>query len=344
MEKKMSYGEYNVLLKSEKKKLLNENNELSSQSIALNNVCNVTNSKHGELVICNFNEVLNVFGNNFNNLCTKLLQIVFGSNFFNELSPEEKEDCVKNGYFTKDDLDGFLGKVYGNNYNICFTKPENWSEFKNFVCNCVKVISDENVFSKDKEKYFSILLALKTLFEKKYAFIIQKQRENIFIINMYEKFITAFENGKRVELTNDERDLIKIALNKDSRKFLTSDDRKIDFGDAFIIFCDLYNEEYNTIMSDVEIKRIEAKANKYYKRIKSIPFDKLENVNFPKYSNGNYVSIIKKIIEKFEADLTLDDGVLPYYTAAMMHYAMYYKTKYVDDENLSVKGKNKTIK
>lgn len=345
MKKKMTYEEYVKLIKKEKDKLTQENKELLAQSTALNSVCNVTDAKHGELVICNSDLVINEFNNGTNNECVKLLQIIFGSNFFKELSPKEKKDCVKNGYFTKDDLDDILGNVYGNNYGISFTKPQNWTEFKNFICNCVKVVKDDKIFSKDKEKYFSILFALKSLFESKYAFIIQKQRENSFIINTYKKFITAFESAQKVNLTSDDRDLIKIALNKDPRKFLTSDGKDVDFGDAFLIFCDLYNSEFDALMEDSKNKKIEAKANKYYKRIKNIPFDVLKNVNFPKYSNDDYVLIIKKIIQKFDHDVTIDDGMLPYYTAAVMHYAMYYKIKYKDaNETCKDNNENNTYK
>ncbi len=349
----MTYAEYYEIVKIELKKLDLIRKDLNQKNTVFSKCCEVKN----DIVTLGFarmQEILNDVRGKEN--FKKVLECVFGSDFFDDLTKEKQEEYKKKDVFTKYDLDedDFLGKIYGKRYNLEFKKPTSWDDMILFLNNIFKVINNNYISDISKDMYHRILFVFNRLVESTYANNLAESREANFISNTYNEFLSAFEKNKAVNIDEKTYPLIKRILNKDSRKAISLEDSKekeMGFGDTFIMFCELYNNELEkvqkTILENKAQSKIETQINKYHKRIKNMPFDKLENKNFPKYNNENYVQIIKGIIGRFLKDLNEDEKWLPYYTASQMHYASYFKTKYYDEDNFnkelenSCGGKNK---
>lgn len=349
----MTYAEYYEIIKIELKKLNLIGQDLNQKNMFFSKCCTVKN----DIVTLGFpkiQEILNDVRGKEN--LKKVLECVFGSDFFDDLTKEKQEESKKKNIFTKYDLDedDFLGKVYGNRYNLEFKRPTSWDDMIIFLSNVFEVINNNFISDASKVTYRRVAFVFNRLIESTYANNLAESRETNFVSNNYNEFLSAIDEKRMVNIDEKTYPLIKNILNKDSRKFeLLEDpkDKKIGFGDAFVMFCELYNNELEkvqkTISDNKTQSKIETKVNKYYKRIKNMSFNKLENKNFPKYNNENYVQIIKGIIDRFLKDLNEDEKWLPYYTVAQMHYASYFKTKYYDEDNFnkelenSCGGKNK---
>ncbi len=335
----ITYDEYLELLKNEVETLKIKRSNLTIKNDTFANCCTIVKKNNEEVVIFGIDKMINLFKtNNGKEEFKNLLKYIFGDAFFKEFSKEEKADYKKQGFFTKDDLPEVLGSVYGIRYGYLFKNPNSWDEMVEFLSNCANVCCNTNLNESQKEAFYKILLAFNKLIESSYANSVALKREINFIISIYNEFILGLENKRKIKINMESYDLIRNILNKDDRKFIMIDDdlKEIGFGDAFITFCKLYNNDVESLANkDAENKerlKTKMRAQKYYKRITSIPFDKLENKYFPKYTNKNYVVLIKKVIDMLLNDLKSDEKWLPYYTATIMHYASYFKTKYYDEE------------
>ena len=350
MEKNaMTYDEYYELIKKETKKLKVKQDNIKRKNKVFSNCCMISNIKNEEVVFLGIEKLKDMFKTeNGKNHLINILKYVLGSSFFEDMNEEQKLEYKKQGLLIKDDLHEVLGEVYGNSYGYSFKTPNSWEDMILFLKGCSDIYYNNLIHFKLKEPFYRILSAFNKLIETTYARSIAEEREVSFIINSFEKFLSAFEKNKKTNIDKSLYDLIRYALNKDERKFIILEDgneRQISFGDTFIMFCELYDknieEALNERVKNKEEVKINTQINKYYKRISKIPFNILENKNFPKYTNENYVKIIKGIIDKFSNDLNDDEKWLPYYVAVQMHYASYFKTKYYDEEK--VFGKNKRI-
>ncbi len=336
----MAYDEYLELLKKEVETLNVKQRNLTVKNDAFAKCCKIINKNNKETVILGVDVMVNLLKTSHGKDKFKtLLKFVFGEAFFDELSEKEKSDYQKQGLFMKDDLSVVLGEVYGFKRGYLFKNPNSWDEMITFLNNCVNVCNDWSIKEEEKDDFYKILFSLKKLIETSYDKSMALKKETSFIISVYNEFILAFENKRKVNINKESYDLIRNILNKDNRKFMTIEDgteKEIGFGDAFVMFSELYNNDLELLINknkeNKESLKIERRAQKYYKRIKSIPFDELENKFFPKYTNENYVMIIKKVIDLFLNDLNADEKWLPYYTAVIMHYASYFKTKYYDED------------
>lgn len=336
----MTYDEYLGLLKKEVETLKIKQSNLTVKNDTFAKCCTVVKKSNKEFVILGVDKMINLLKTNQGRDEFKaLLKLIFGEAFFEEMSEEEKADYQKQGLFMKDDLHIVLGKVNGFRSGHLFKNPNSWDEMVAFLNNCVDVCRNQSMNEEQKEDFYKILFSFNKLIETSYTKSIELVRETNFVINIYNEFISAFENKRKVNISKESYGLIGNILNKDNRKFITIEDdseKEIGFGDAFIMFCELYNNDLEALTNknkeNKERLKIETRAQKYYKRIKSIPFDNLENKYFPKYTNENYVMIIKKVIDMFLNDLNADEKWLPYYTATIMHYASYFKTKYYDED------------
>lgn len=342
----MTYAEYCDILENEMKVLSEKKQTLDSKNEVFSRCCNLKN----DVVYLGFEKMKMLLNDeNGKNKFKEALKCIFGHDFFEDMTKEQKEEYNKKGFFTKYNLDEILGMIYGSNYGHEFKRPSSWDEMILFLNNVFEVFNNNLINSALKEPYHRILFSFNRLIEASYANSIAEMREINFILNMYNEFLSAFDKKRMVNIDEKTYPLIKNALNKDSRKFITlenDEEKKIGFGDAFIMFCELYNSEFKkaqeNVLKNKEQLKVQEQIDKYYKRIKNILFDKLENKNFPKYTNENYVQIIKGVIDNFEKDLNSDERWLPYYTVSLMHYASYFKTKYYDEEK--VFGKKEDLK
>lgn len=343
----MTYAEYCDILKNEiqalgiKKQTLNSKNEIFSKCCDLKK----------DVVYLGFEKMNKLLNNEHGkNTFKDVLKCIFGHAFFDDMTKEQKEEYNKKGFFTKYNLDEIFSMVYGIHYGYEFKRPTSWDDMILFLNNVFEVFNNNLINSAQKEPYHRILFAFNRMIEASYANSVAESREINFILNMYNEFLSAFDEKRKVNIDEKTYPLIKNALNKDSRKFITLEDdteKKIGFGDAFIMFCELYNSEFKkaqeNALKNKEQLKVQTQIDKYYKRIKSIPFERLENKNFPKYTNDNYVQVIKGVIDNFEKDLNTDENWLPYYTVTMAHYASYFKTKYYDEEKVFGKREDKMV-
>lgn len=334
----MTYAEYYDILKNEIKDLIVKKQMLNSKNEIFSKCCDLKN----DVVYLGFEKMKKLLNDEQEkNKFKDVLKCIFGPDFFEDMTKKQKEECNKKGLFTKYNLDEILGMIYGTGYGYEFKRPNSWDDMILFLNNTFEVFNNNLLNNSSKEPYHRILFAFNQMVEVSYANSVVEFREVNFILNIYNEFLSAFDKKRKVNVDEKVYPLIKNALNKDSRKFIALEndrEKKIGFGDAFIMFCELYNSEFEkaqeNALKNKEQLKVQAQVDKYYKRIRNILFDKLENKNFPKYTNENYVQIIKGVINNFEKDLNIDEKWLPYYTASLMHYASYFKTKYYDEEKV----------
>lgn len=346
MEKNaMTYDEYYEIIKQENDKLKKEIEIVKLSNNSFKNCCKLNKTHNGELVYLGFDKIGELLKSKQGRTnLINMLKVVFGEDFFIELTEEEKEKYKKQDIFLKDDLALALSKTNGNKCGYLFTTPNSWEELVSYMEGCLNVCSSGLSNSNTKDLYGKMLSFFNNLIETTYAKNIEKEREMSFVSKLYSEFLNSYEKSKIVNIEKNTYGLIKTILNKDNRKFIimeAGEEKETGFGDAFIIICELFNNEINKLKAKTELEKeqlkINTQINKYFKRISKIPFDNLENKNFPKYTNEDYVEIINGVIDKFNDILSEDDKWLPYYTISLMHYASYFKTKYYDADKVSKK-------
>lgn len=340
----MTYAEYCQIIESEIKSLrikerrLNEKKQIYAKCCRLNK----------DVVFLGVEKIRELFKTNEGKKqFEKILKCVFGENFFDDMTLDEKKEYQSKGLFIKDNLDEILGTVYGNKYGYNFERPNSWQDMVLFINNVLNVYNNVLLNDAVKEQFFILLFSLNKVIEKAYAKTIVSAREISFVINMYNEFLSAVNEKRNVKIDDNSCSLIKNILNKDGRSFVLleeKEEKKIGFGDAFILFCESYNSDIKKAQESTVENKKQLKTKKridtYYNNIKNTSFEDLSNKNFPRYYNNDYVQIIKGLIDRFIQDLNEDEKWLPYYTITQMHYASYFKTRYYDEEKVFGKRVN----
>lgn len=334
----MTYGEYCEILKNEIKRLNLKIKDLNSKNNTFSKCCKLEK----DVVTLGFERMQELLNSKTGKeKFIGMLKYFFGYDFFEDMTEEQRQEYAKKGLFTKDNIDEIFGKVYGTHYEQEFKRPNSWEDMVLFLNRVFKVHNNDSINSNAKEPYDRILFAFNIMLENYYANSIAECRETNFILNIYNEFLNAFNDKRKVKIDSKTYPLITKALNKDERKFITIEDskeKKIGFGDTFIMFCELYNNELEKVKAayseSKKEQKIKAQIDKYFKRITSIPFDELENKYFPKYTNENYVEIINGVIEKLKEAVKNDESLIFHNSVTLMHYACYFKTKYYDSEKV----------
>lgn len=342
--KLISNEEYYNLLKNDLPELIEKSKKDNNKLKILGSYCSSKVEKNGIRVYTNFQKVNDSLQKPLNiKSFVKVLEILFGIKFFDEIDEETLAKLKENNMFTKDNLDDLLCKVYGNKYGFNFSRPSNYYEFSEFISNCYKVYNDPNIDRKSKENYLNIVCAINRQIERRFNNIIQTNNQENFVIDMYTRFIKAYEKGNPVVINDEEKKKTLEILNKIESIFFVqeeNEDKTIGTGEAFLLVVEAYNEElellYKKEKEDKENHKANKKVDKYYKKITKTPIDKLEVKNFPKYSNENYLQIIDTLIKKLENDKLWD-----YVTLCYLNYMDYFKSSYYKDNEKLKKGVSK---
>ncbi len=319
---KMTYKDYYKFLKKEKPSLDEKIKQIDSKLSYLLLCCDVVNG----VALNNPNKIIALLNEDSKEKFKNVLKVIFKSD---SLKGREKA------------LDTLLKKAYGNNGGYIFKRPNNLDEFVDFVKNCVMIITiNQNNSCGDILDVFNTLQILIV----RSANALLQEKHNIEIIsNGYSKLIKAFDGDKMIEIEESKLDSIKNILNNINSEFATiisenydSKEQKTDkvgLGDTFEFVVKTYNKKYEFRL----VNKIDEKIKQYYKRIQSIPFEQLKQQNLPKYSNVNFLQIMKELIIRFEPEVKLykqDDEEekttlkqqqeIELYTFLQMHYLGYF--------------------
>ena len=334
----ISNEEYYNLLKNQLPELMDESKKDNNNLKILGSYCKTKTDKNGVKVYADFQRVSDSLEKSKNiKTFAKALEILFGTKFFEEIDEETLTKLKENNMFTKDNIDDLLGKVYGNKYGLIFNRPSNYYDFAEFISNCYKVCNNSSIDRKSKEEYLNIVCAINRVIERRFNDIMQINFKENFVIDMYTRFIKAYEKGNVVVINEEEKKKALEILNKIESIFFVqeeNEDKTVGTGDAFLLVVEAYNEDLEMLekqeKEDKENHKTNKKVDKYYKKITKTPIDKLEVKNFPKYSNENYLQIINALINKLENDKLWD-----YVTLCYLNYMDYFKSSYYkDNENL----------
>lgn len=326
----MSIKDYYDLIEKEAKVLKIKIGLIEKDIKALQQISDIKKGKFGDLAQTSLVKLEEISKSNIKLI--NLLKALFGEKFFDQISEEELKKAKEKGLFTPESLDDFIGRGYGNNYGFEFKRPTSWQEFAEFIRNCLTIFKDLSIRQDSKENYYVILFTIKGLTEQALAKNITDYRELQFVYKTYDNFINAYKKEKKLEISDSEASLIKTALNKKNRKFIKFDNDKeevIDEGEAYLIFA----EDYNAAIDEIETKK---RANKYFKKLKKIKFEKLENKNLPEYTDPEFKPIINDLMDMFSKEEDCEK-ILAVLSA---HYIGYYKTLRYTDENIE---KSKTL-
>ena len=133
----ISIKDYYELIK-EDAKVINLKIELINEDIkALSQPSSIRKEKNYEVVKTNLTKLDEI--SNSNVKLINVLKAIFGDKFFDTVTEEELKKANEKGLFTIESLDGFIGKIYGNNYGYEFKRPTSWQEFADFIKKCIKL-------------------------------------------------------------------------------------------------------------------------------------------------------------------------------------------------------------
>ena len=270
-----------------------------------------------------------------------ILMHVLGEKFF-ELSEEENLESEKNGYFSKLSIDRLFENCIANYYGRPIVSPNSFDDIINNIINLIAIIKDNNILPANKEKYLMSLRMVETLIANKYGQMIARYDEQSYAIEIIEKIMKAKKANKRIELTDQERNIFSELLNKNILIETTNDNGEVtyettEYGNVTTDCIDRYNNEVEKQSAN---KQLNKKATKYYKIIKKTPLERLKNEMLPEYSDDDVVEIYRILFNKFDDDVnkTKDDKVLDdlvtKYAVTQMRYAGYFTSEYYDEEKV----------
>ena len=289
----ISNEEYYNLLKNQLPELMDESKKDNNNLKILGSYCKSKIDKNGVKVYADFQRVSDSLEKSKNiKSFAKALEILFGTKFFDELDEVILTKLKENNMFTKDNLDDLLGKVYGNKDGFTFERPSNYLEFAEFIGNCYKVYNNSGINKNGKEDYLNIICVINREIERRFNAILNVNFQENFVIDMYTRFIKAYEKGNPVIINEEEKKKVLEILNKIESIFFVqeeNEEKTIGTGDAFLLVIEAYNEELELLdkkeKEDKENHKANKKVDKYYKKITKTHIDKLEFKNLHKYSN-----------------------------------------------------------
>ena len=335
IKRSMTYKEYYNFISNEINTINKSINVRTYENNNFNNFCKLNENNHVLNIMLDLESMYNCLKDSKKkNIIINSLKAVFGTEFFDDFDEEKYKRCKEKGLFCKDDIDKLLKDAYGKFYGYDFSRPNSYDELASFLLKCFEIFNNSLIKNEDKKSYIAIIYGFKALIENKYMDNIAKKREAIYILDKYNEFKNAYNEFRKVNISQKDHEYIKFVLNKDERKFIDARDgieKPIGLGDVFLIFISDYNMEHENFNKSKNDSKINLKVDNYYNKIKKISVSDLENKNLPKYSNKNFIEIMKKLISNFEEDLTKDEAYLPYYTLLMIHQASFYKSKYYKD-------------
>lgn len=336
MEKPMTIKEYYECLKIELEKLNDAIKIKQNEDAHILRCCDVIETEDKKIVKASINKMHKLVSNKIGFI--EILKATFGYKIFNEISDEELEKIKKAGCFTPERFDDILTMAYGSYDGYKLNRPNSWNELYMFILKCFEAIEDDRVTEKNKSVYYNVLYRLATFMTNIVVKNINAVNNMTEARNAYNTFIKGYDAKNYIKKEDISQDQINI-LNQNSNKFIlqTKDNEKIEIGlgSTLLFFIDDFNEIITQAKKEVDDSKINYKAEKYYKKIVSIPFNELDKKNFPKYSNKNFKEIMQKILNSVEDAMIVDEDLTPYYTVLMMHYAHYFRTNnYIQDSNV----------
>lgn len=336
----VSVKEYYEFIKKESKEKDSAIKKLQEEMKVLFGYADVVRDNVQEKVFGNIGSISEMlYGKVTEEEFIKMLKIVFGELLF---EMKDKKEVMYN----------LFGDVYGVRYGYFIFEPNSWNEFYTQIKNCFNIFRSQEVPVEQKEPYYVIVFTLKNLVEKTLASKIEIEREQRFILSKYEEFINSYNKNKKIVIDENQEELIKNILNKDSRKFIKSEngiEENLGLGDGYLTFVGCYNEVIDETLAMKDAAKKDKKQNnislknkvkKYYNYLSKTNIKNMNGEKLPSYSDPDFQSVMKELFELFkdnEKYVSINAILSAYYIAYIKSED--YKEVYTDEQTNEMEPK-----
>ena len=179
---------------------------------------------------------------------------------------------------------------------------------------------------------------------------IEIEHEQRFILRNYEKFVNCYNENKKIVIDEKEEELIKQALNKDSRKFIKQEGNEeinIGLGDGFLTFANCYSEvideakamkqnckkDKKTSLEKQNNISIKNKVKKYFNYLSKTNTKNISDEKLPSYGDPDFQSIMNELFSllKDNENYVFINAILSAYYIAYFK-SEDYKKPYTDEQ------------
>jgi len=253
------------------------------------------------------------------------LKAVFGDDLFTNMSDEIKSD-----------LTDMYKNVIGNKYGTSITFPDSFESFVDSFCKCVELSNSSSIFTVDRQKYLMFVNGIVSTLSHYYnrKIVVSEKSDNV--INLYDKYINAYENKELINITDKLSDDIDNAFVDDKRTLLMLEDgsdekKEITYNQIFKYFIGLNNYEVINLKNK---KLLNKKANKIYKKLKRV--NNITDDFFPSFDDEEFKPIMYELLNIINGNID-DEKSADLYAITSMQIVKYYK------DSLNDKDKVKSI-